>query len=158
MISFYSALLLCISIAAITAYIAKQRGRGPVAWFFVGFALGLIGLLILYLLPSKRKQAEPKAVTTPMREIHSEAAMPAENSNPYKEHLKRIPTNPALQWYYISLNLETLGPFKLDELRKEFHEKKLDIQSYIWCEEFDDWMQIQELQNHNIITDPDLLD
>lgn len=153
-------LLLWLSLAGTTAYFAKQRNRNPVLWFFIGLLLGILSLPLILLLPAKavpvaEKQGEVAPVS--LSEAHSEAALPADNSRNFPP-IKRIPTSLTNQWYYVDDNQNIIGPFIISELRREIVTKKLDTSIYVWCEEFDDWMQLQEFQNSNILTDPDLVE
>jgi len=157
MYPFYTALIVWACIGGLTAYFAKQRHRNPLSWFLIGLALGIFGFLLLFLLPSKKVEKKQEA-TLPIAESHNEAAIPSENPTPYQPPAKRIPTNRSILWYYLDENLDTQGPLTIDKLRKTLHEKKLDATCYIWCEEYDDWMQIQDCQNQNVLTDPDLID
>src|SRR5690349_6725468 len=47
---------LCFGVAC--SLIAKQRGRSPVGWFFVGLFASCIGLILVLVLPDLRKQQE----------------------------------------------------------------------------------------------------
>jgi len=44
----------CFGVAC--ALIAKQRGRSPVGWFFVGFFASCVGLILVLVLPDLKKQ------------------------------------------------------------------------------------------------------
>lgn len=48
-------LFLLVAIFAIpvwTAIVAKNKGRNPVGWFFIGFIFSLLGLILAYLVPA----------------------------------------------------------------------------------------------------------
>ena len=42
---------------AITAIIANNKGRSAVGWFFIGFFLGLFGLILVLVLPNLKQQS-----------------------------------------------------------------------------------------------------
>ncbi|MFX8965105.1 DUF4339 domain-containing protein, partial [Acinetobacter baumannii] len=52
--------------------------------------------------------------------------------------------------------LKTKGPFKIKSLRKEIIDNHLTEDTYIWCEECDDWKQILRFQNKSSLFDRDL--
>lgn len=149
----YFTLIICAFFGGLTSYFAKQRNRNPTTWFAIGFSLGLIGFLILFLLPSKQAQTAPTSTQT----VNSDAAVPSDSSRSFEPPQKRIPTSSAISWYYLDENLEAKGPFTLDNLRKLLHQNSFNLATYIWCEEFDDWLQIQDCQNHTVLSDPDLI-
>lgn len=156
----YMIILVGLLFAGLTAYFAKVRGRNPITWFFIGIMLGVLGLLLVLLLPAQTKQGEGRqreVAPANLSEVHSEAASPIDNARNLPP-IKRIPTSSSIQWYYVDENQNITGPLKIDALRKEFALKKADITTYIWCEEFEDWTQLLEFQNANVLTDPDLIE
>ena len=54
-------ILILIVFATVTAMIASSKGRNAVGWFFGGFFLGLIGIIIVAVLPNLKKQREQEA-------------------------------------------------------------------------------------------------
>lgn len=156
----YMIILIGLLFAGLTAYFAKLRGRNPMAWFFIGIMLGVLGLLLVLILPARQPSLEGgqrKVAPVNLSEVHSEAATPIDNTRNLPP-IKRIPTSSSIQWYYVDDNQKIIGPIKLAALRKEVALKKVDTSTYIWCEEFDDWMQLLEFQNASVVTDPDLIE
>lgn len=49
-------LIVGAAMGIVCCLIAKQRGRSPVGWFFIGFFTGCIGLIIVLVLPDLRVQ------------------------------------------------------------------------------------------------------
>ncbi len=49
-------LIVGAAMGIVCCILAKQRGRSPVGWFFVGFFTGCIGLIIILVLPDLRVQ------------------------------------------------------------------------------------------------------
>lgn len=141
------------------ALIAKNKGRNPLIWFFLTLLCVPLGLFILCLLSPATKREEQKvpAETLP-RQASSEAAFSDDLGGEMNDlHSRRLPTNQAIDWYFIDQNLETVGPLSMDQLRKALIDRHLDPTTYIWCEEFSDWTQISEFQNGSILFDADLL-
>ena len=157
MYPFYTMLIFWITVGIISAFIAKQKGRNVYAWFFIGLFFSLLGLALIALLPSKAEPAEPETASVTLKDAHSEAAIPQEGANPAPDKPKRLPTSPTIDWYILSEDLNPLGPFKLKHLREKFHKEKLPYDTYIWCDESDEWIQIMDYVNHSIITDSDYL-
>lgn len=50
-------LIILLVFGVITAMIANNKGRSAVGWFFVGFFLGLIGLIIVCVVSDLKQQA-----------------------------------------------------------------------------------------------------
>ena len=153
-------LLFWTTIGCTTAYIAKGRNRNPIIWFFVGLFFSLFGLLLLLTLPSKASaKLEKEDVKVPdIKAAHNEAAAFSDDPLYSQPTTHRISRDPTIDWYHIDKKSKIMGPYKLAELRKILIEGKFDQTTYIWCEEFLDWMQIHELQNGgSLLLDPDFL-
>jgi hypothetical protein len=157
--SFYtiSILIAWLISGAVTALIAKQKNRNPIAWFFIGLLFGVLGILAITVLAAKPSKKDAEVASVAISEARSESALPADSGRSHLGPVKRIPTNKSLQWYYLNKNVDTIGPLTVDDLRRQIFDNKLDGSTYIWCEEFADWSQISEFQNNNILLDPDLL-
>ena len=54
----HPAIAICIPflMGFVCSYLAQKRGRGWAVWFLVGFIFGLIGTLVLYILPNKANE------------------------------------------------------------------------------------------------------
>ncbi|MFE2005673.1 hypothetical protein ACFW6U_09800 [Pseudomonas guariconensis] len=42
-------LIICLALAGVTAYFAKQKGRSPAAWFLLGLIFPVIGLIAVWI-------------------------------------------------------------------------------------------------------------
>lgn len=42
-------LIICLALAGVTAYFAKQKGRSPAAWFLLGLIFPAIGLIAIWI-------------------------------------------------------------------------------------------------------------
>ena len=49
-------LILLLIFAAISAAVAASKGRTVIGWFFLGLFLGLIGVIIIAVLPNLKKR------------------------------------------------------------------------------------------------------
>jgi hypothetical protein len=147
------------AIGCITAYMAKQKNRNPVIWFFVGLFFSLFGFLLLLALPNKEKTEEEKEnVKIPdIKSMQSESTAFSDDSLYSEPRMPRVSRDPSLDWYFVDENNQILGPMKLKELRKSLIEKNAGLKTYIWCEEYLDWMQISDLQNGGNLLDKDFL-
>lgn len=113
--------LFCMSLfnGGLCAALAQRKGRRLVAWFAIGFAIGLIGLAILAFLPKpKVKEVLPRPVLD-----------------------QRIEYN----WYYITQDKETIGPLS-DQRFEELKESGVITEStYVWNESMSEWTKLGEL-------------
>lgn len=156
--------LIISSLFAGMCYItAKKRGRNEKLWAVLGLFFGVFAVLALYLFP--KKGIPP---TTPIQEqagpissIHNESAASLEDDESFEiPRQKRLSSSRSLDWYYIDPSEDNAinGPHKIKELREVIHMKKLDCNTYIWCEEFDEWTVISEFSNASLILDADFID
>jgi hypothetical protein len=70
-------LIVSLICGAIAAVVASGKGRSPIGWFFLGFLLGLIGIVIVAVLPNlkeeERRRAHDAAERRRLREqLHQE--------------------------------------------------------------------------------------
>ena len=159
----YSMLGIWIAIGIVCSLVAKSKGKNQYLWFFLGTFFSIIGLLVLLLLPAKKKEKVPDIGHLSDKKMNSDAAAPLGDdsfSDQTPPPAKRIKPDPSMQWHYISETeklVEVIGPISIDELRKHVINKKLPMSTYIWCEELADWTQIHEFQNMSYLTDADLI-
>lgn len=105
----------------ICAHYAKQRGRNPRNWFFVGLLLGVFGLILVFLLP---KKTVDKPFVTALIE-------------PIPEKLQKL-------WYYLDTENQQFGPMSFIALKRAKEEGKIGAQSYVWNEEMENWEKYAE--------------
>ena len=157
----YVAVILCwVMMGSVSAYIAKQRNRNPISWFFIGLLFSFFGLLLLLALPSKTTDDSTKTEDVKVPDIkaaYNEAAAYSDDSIYPHENMPRISRDSTIDWYFVYNRSKIIGPLKLSELRKSLIENKMDSNTYIWCEEYTDWTQINMLQNGASLLDPDFL-
>ncbi|MBY0528603.1 MAG: DUF4339 domain-containing protein [Rhabdochlamydiaceae bacterium] len=130
--------LICIAVGAIASHYAKQRGRNHRAWFVIGFLFGILGLLILFLLPSKKR-------STP---ISKPAEPPAPAPHPYfqKSLLETIdPAHSEKLWYYLDQSHEQLGPMSLTALSHAWKQGKVSEKTFVWNENLENWKHFEQV-------------
>lgn len=110
-----------------TSYFAGQRGRDPFAWFFIGMLLGILGILLLFLLPALNVKEEAQVL---------EEEKPKEEGWP-GFRLK--------EWYYLNSAREQIGPSSYSALRDMWISKKISEQTYVWSEGMEEWKKIGEI-------------
>lgn len=107
-----------------SCYFAKQRGRDPFAWFLIGMFLGILGLLLLFLLP-------PLTAPVSVVEESPKEVGPEEDEMPYR--LKA--------WYYLDQARNQIGPVSYNQLKKA----NVQADTLIWCEGMPEWKPVAEL-------------
>lgn len=136
------ALLSGILFGSICFYLSKKRGRNPTAWFAIGLLCGVIGLLLLYLLPTK-KPSPTLATTPPTRMAEPEITLAPQGTTPPTAS----PPTPQKLWYYLDENNKRFGPMSFDALKRAWEEDLFDQDNYVWNEEMSDWKTVGELAN-----------
>lgn len=111
----------------LASYLANKRGRNPVGWFFLGLTLGLIGVVLVLMLPS--------------RKIKKLAPPPVPRLQRSEVWLKL--------WYYLDPTHQQQGPMEFPDLAKLRKDKKIGDQALIWGEGMEEWKRLSEM--------PDLL-
>jgi hypothetical protein len=118
-----------IVFGGITSYFASQRGRDPFGWFLIGLLLGVLGLLVLFLLPP----------------IKAEEEQEAEGEKAEGEIVPAPPVHYAHDWFYLDSGRQRLGPCSFLTLRRDWHLQKLCQDTYVWTEGMENWQRIKEL-------------
>lgn len=111
------------------AHKAKLRGRNPFVWFAIGFTFGLLGLLILYLLPPLTSQSLPKVYSS------------------IEPRQKPLFKSSQKLWYYLNSHNQRFGPMSLERLKEIWIENQIFKKTYVWNEEMKDWKLVEELPN-----------
>lgn len=125
-------------IGAATAYFAQQRGRDPFMWFLIGIFLGLLGLLLLFLLPVTDKTPES---------VSGGADRPLQPQEPSKEAVLSVKNHDYLirDWFYLDAEVKQQGPMTFDGLKRLWQEGKVGPDSFVWCDGMEGWKKIEEL-------------
>ena len=129
--------LLWIVIGCICSNTAKQRGRNPISWFFLGIALGVIGLIILYILPPKLEMAAAAPTPSPNNDLPLEVSISPSQASPPKEI--------TILWYYLDNEDKQYGPMSFNALQQAWDEDQITSSTYVWNEEMENWKTLEEL-------------
>ena len=103
---FVSSAIMCVIFGAISAYMARGRGKNPYLWFFLGMFFGLFGVLFLAFGSRFKKRAkkplEPTIDITPQFD----------------------PVHQNKFWYFLSPENKQNGPMSFDALTQAYREGK----------------------------------
>lgn len=128
----FSLFIMLLAVGMLCSHLAKRRGRNPRAWFLLGFLFGLIGLVILWLLPPIRPKLripQPSSTpgpTTPLLEI-------------------RDPTHTDKLWYYLDDTHTQQGPMSIHALSQAWKEGKVKTKTYVWNENLTNWESLDQV-------------
>lgn len=109
------------------SYFASQRGRDPFAWFMIGMLLGILGLLLLFLLP-------------PLESDKQETIEPEEIAPVITEPAERL-----TDWFYLDKNRIQVGPVAFNALKRAWEEKEITVETLVWREGMGEWKKVAEL-------------
>ncbi len=112
-----------LGIGALSAYLARKRGRNPYLWFAVGFLFGIFGIFAIFFASGKKKE---------------EAAAP-------KEPVFSIQGPKDKFWYYLDPANQQLGPMSHDAVTAAWHEGKIHMGTLVWHEELPEWKPLKEV-------------
>lgn len=111
------------------SYLAAQKGRDPKVWFLAGFFFGLLGLIVLMIIPDLRAKESKKT--------EQEDQLPEVN-------VSEIFNPGAHEWYFLDSEGTQNGPVTFSCLEKLFEDKKISSISYVWSEGMEEWKTIEE--------------
>lgn len=120
-----STILVIVLLGCITSYFAKERGRDPVLWFFIGALFGLLGLFALFILPNPSQE-----------EVKSDEGILA---------TELLPDPLDKQWYYLDEANGQHGPMGISELKTCWKAKTINSMTYVWCEGMQNWRTVSEI-------------
>jgi MFS family permease len=107
------------------SHFAKKRGRHPLGWFCVGLFLGVIGVLLLLLLPKVEKKSRP--TPKPLRAFSKRS----------ESWLK--------MWYFLDPTHAQQGPFEFPDMIKKWKENGIDETSFVWGEGMKEWKRLSDM-------------
>lgn len=123
----------------IAAYIAKNRGRNPVVWFFVGVIFGLLGIIVLFLLPKVEPIPSNFFGVRHGKDPHTIEVAVTEVPNPIFELRQK-------EWYWLDADHKQLGPISFVELQDLWKKGTVTAKSYVWSAGMEQWRQIEEIE------------
>jgi hypothetical protein len=127
----FLSILLSLTLGWGCSHWAKQRGRSPLNWFIAGLFFGIFALVVLFILPIRRRTEAS----------HSE--VPPPQKTPKLSILS--PSHEEKLWYFLDKQKSQIGPMSFDALSKAWTEGKICENTYVWNESMDNWQQFQEV-------------
>lgn len=113
-----------------SSYFASQRGRDPFAWFMIGMLLGILGLLLLFLLPPLEEAKDESVAEESLEEAVPVASEPAERLS---------------AWFYLDKNRIQVGPVPFNTLKRAWDDKEVTGDTLVWREGMGEWKKVAEL-------------
>jgi hypothetical protein len=113
------------------SHLAKHRNRSPGRWFVAGLFFGILALIILFILPIRRRNEVFDSEKSPSQKVPKLTAL----SQSHQEKL----------WYFLDEKKTQIGPMSFDALSKAWKEGKVQEHTYVWNEAMDNWQQFQEV-------------
>lgn len=106
----------------LTKRYAEKKGYGPV-WFYLGCLFGLLALVVLFFLPTKKKERKKELFVNTL------------TTSPFSN----------VQWFYLDPLNQQIGPITFAELSKSWEEKITHTKTFVWSESLVDWEIIENL-------------
>jgi|ERR1700722_7469427 len=125
----FLSILLSLMLGWGCSQLARQRGRSPLYWLIAGALFGIFALIVLFLLPMRKRQAPSIAI--PVQTIPKFAIL----SPSHQEKL----------WYFLDEQRAQVGPMSFDALGKARNEGKVGENTYVWNEAMENWQRFQEV-------------
>lgn len=122
--------VLWVLIGTMASYLANQRGRDPYIWFFIGILLGLLGVLLVFLLPPVIASKEEKTVVP---------------NTPSSTIVTNESSVVSTEWFCLDKTRKQQGPIAIGILRELWKKGNIDAKSYVWSEGMSGWKRIEEL-------------
>lgn len=167
-------LIIALVFGAITASVATSRGRNGLAWFFIGFFLSCLGLIILLVIPDlKQEQERHKRHSRENRRLREQLKKERAVSDArYEQTERRLgvhdralgldttgkPIPPPQQqtaalppgfadasWFYMDNEYERQGPISLTELQKLWRSSQVGARTLVWTKSMEDWADLGEV-------------
>jgi len=101
--------------------IAKTKNRNPFFWFNMGVFFGLIGLIIIFFLKTKK-------IITPQKIFFPTEIITDTNF-----------------WYYIDETKKQIGPMSLKALFDKYKFGNISETTYVWNDTLKDWKELKEI-------------
>lgn len=130
-------------VGSFTAYYAKQKGRNPSFWFFMGIIIFFFAPLILWFLPPVKNNPEEGAA--PMMTALKPALIPDQEKEKIVEMEEGRREEESHLWYYLDEDHEQIGPVSLLALRELWNRGELELSGYVWSKGMEKWQRVKEL-------------
>ena len=129
-------LILLFALAIATAMLARQKGRDPYIWFAIGAFFGILGFILLMILPDASDTEKQVQNAQKQPSLIIEAA--PDTTHPHHEFLLK-------EWYYVDLNKQQAGPVSFDQLQALWQQQQVTSLTFVWGEGMQAWQQLQNL-------------
>ena len=120
----------------LTAYFASQRQRNPAKWFVVGLFLGLIGIIILFILPIGKEEDKRRSIPAEVSPLPDRLGSRTEISR--EENFLQ-------EWFYLDKKHQQHGPVTVLELHKLDQQDALSVDGLVWKKGMDAWKRKAEI-------------
>lgn len=124
MMTFGQLIFMWAIIGLLSALFAKERGRDPYAWFFIGMLGGIFALIALFLLPTLKPQ------DTTVIDVKAERLPP---QHTFGDH----------DWFYLDSTRNNVGPLPFYEMQNLFEEGKIGATTLIWNQNETEWKKVE---------------
>ena len=123
-----TSLAIALLIGVLTAYFAKNRGKSPLLWFFIGTFFGIFGFIALFFFPTQKQEVGPEKETAQIQEMQKES--------PFKD----------TSWFYADKAYTQQGPVPFNELVRLWKQNEVSQETYVWSQGMKEWKRIGEDQ------------
>ena len=125
----FISVILWFLMGTLCSYLARQRGRDPAIWFFLGMLLGILGVIVLFILPDLSKTEKP--VQEEQEALYSESQISPEIRFP--------------QWFYLDKEKKAQGPFSFEQFSNLWKEGVFNEEAYVWKEGMAKWEKVSQI-------------
>lgn len=125
-------ILIPVLFGCLTAYLAEKRGRSRAWWFWIGALFGLLGFLILLLMPRLPPSEGTLAVRKSRVLPENQGVTAATASSPLMEK----------SWFYLNSIRQPQGPMPFSSLKSLWKDERITAATYVWHEGMENWKKI----------------
>lgn len=128
---YYPHPLALLAIGAVSAFLAKKRGKNPFLWFFLGMLFGIFGLIFLFFSqPTKAHRAPAEGLKSDPNTIDITPNVSADAKKTF--------------WYYLGAENAQKGPMSFEGILREFREGLISRDTLVWNETLENWQPLRD--------------
>lgn len=147
----YVNILILTLIGGVTAFLARERGRDPIFWFFIGILFSIFGLITLLVLPKVALDSENNRTDKIDLKNQSSQDSTSETllSLPVLDPLGISPSTKHLaldQWFYMDRYWQVSGPWDLAELARQWKQGHIPVETFFWNPHLEQWSSINQIE------------
>jgi hypothetical protein len=124
----FKLLSIWLTFGYLCSYIAKNKNKKRLFWFYMGILFGLIALIIILFLKKDKKMIKN------IKEVKAQ-----------KNIFKINPLNDKNFWYYLDDDNKQIGPLSLKAIEDNILNKKINPFTYVWNDTLDEWKRLNQL-------------